>query len=81
MVKDGAKMEKTEVEKYLTENGWRTIGILVVSENKSKYIEWYKDDMTIYLGNWFIEIDKQPIAFPYKDKTETIETLVEFLTQ
>ena len=33
------------------------------------------------VGNWFIEIETKPHAFPYKDEVETIETLIEFLTQ
>lgn len=69
-------MNRDLVEEILKEQGW-------VTENKqtSSYIEWYKDGNIVYLGNWYIEVDTQAEAYPYKEDNPKVnkENLIKYI--
>lgn len=74
-------MEREEVEVILKELGWvNTLKKDVNPENDSEYIIWINSqDITIYIGNWFIESELWSHAYPYKDKDSNRVQLVKYL--
>lgn len=50
-----------------------------VSEGNSKYDKYVKKNEIMYLGNYFIENESLPHAFPYKDSDSTKKDLIEFI--
>ena len=50
------------------------------SDNGSKYDKYDKEGFpSIWVGNWFVEIADDALAFPWKDKTSTLDELLDFL--
>lgn len=75
-------MERAQVEDILKSMGWEETGTIVSSPgNDSKYNIWahleYKQK--VYLGNYYIEVEWEAVAFPYKDKDTSEKQLRNFL--
>lgn len=74
-------MTRERVEEILRAEGWYTLNRQAPMQpgNNSIYIEWYKDVVCAFVGNWFIETEVHMHAYPYKDKLSTEEELIEFI--
>lgn len=74
-------MTRNEVESVLEELGWVNTKKEITTEgNNSVYICWVNAyDIEVFVGNYYIEIDTQMHAYPYKDTCSTRQELIEFL--
>ncbi len=70
-------MEKHSVIEILMELNFKKEGD---PDNRKGVYDLYTDGVTnIWLGNWYIENENKPLAFPYKEKQIKEEELIQFI--
>jgi hypothetical protein len=74
-------MTREEVESILEELGWvNTRKELTSEDNDSVYVEWINaQEVEVFVGNYYLEIETQGTAYPYKDTCSTRQEVIEYL--
>lgn len=67
-------MEKNRVIEILTSLNFKPTGV------QDESYDFYTDGETnIWLGNWYIENENEPLAFPYKESQTKEEDIIQFI--